>query len=239
MAERKSKAKPGPAVEEEANELPERARRKGNRITRVYTRVGDGGKTQLVGGREVPKSHPRLEAYGTIDELLVAMGAARDWLLVMCNKKDGPELHQLRTLLEKHLVHLQNKLFNIGGDLATPIEDRWKNMSLVTKTDIENLEAFIEALNKSLPPLRDFILPGGHPAATALHTCRVICRRAERAIARLGEQEPIGETVLPFINRLSDAFFVMARHVQHALVKAKLASPEDLWDPESLPPPLP
>jgi len=211
------------------------------RITRVTTRMGDGGRTRLADGREVPKSHPRLEAIGTVDELQVAIGAARDAL----ESAAGPIAAQAAAIgdrlrrIAEHLVHLQHLLFTLSGDLATPLESRWAEMPLVRREDIEGLERLIEACNALLPPLEDFVLPGGHPAVTALHGCRVVCRRAERAIERLGEAEPLGETVRPCINRLSDVFFVLARSVGRSLCEAGMIAEESIWRRGRNPPPLP
>jgi cob(I)alamin adenosyltransferase len=208
--------------------------RQGPRITRVTTRVGDGGQTQLVGDRWVSKSDPRLEACGAVDELQVAIGAARDALQTV----GGASRERLGRIGE-HVVYIQNLLFTLGGDLATPLDHRHPQMPLVRPEDVVYLERLIDACNRALPPLADFVLPGGHPAVTALHACRVVCRRAERAIERLAATEPIGETVRPFVNRLSDAFFVLARWVGATLHAAEMAEGEKLWRRDLEPPPMP
>jgi cob(I)alamin adenosyltransferase len=210
------------------------AKRAPLRITRVYTRIGDGGRTQLASGRAIAKSHPRLDAYGTIDELQTALGAARDAFAPLARKR----IRGLRRIAD-HLLYLQNLLFTLGGDLSTPLADRWPAMPLVAAADTAYLEKLIDALNAGLPPLADFVLPGGHAAVTALHGCRVICRRAERAIERLAEIEPIGEAVRPFVNRLSDAFFVLARATDARLRAAGLAPAETIWRRDLEPPPMP
>jgi cob(I)alamin adenosyltransferase len=199
-----------------------------HRLTRIYTRTGDKGTTQLVGGRRVPKNHPRLNAYGTVDELQVMMGAARDALAQTAAAHPDRDLNFLARLAQ-HLLYLQNRLFSISADLATPPEDRWPGMPLAGADDVQYLETLIDTLNRDLPPLKDFILPGGDPAVTALHVCRVVCRRAEREVETLAASEPIGEWVRPTLNRLSDAFFVLARRVRQELERAGVAHDEQVW----------
>lgn len=206
------------------------------RITRVTTRIGDGGMTRLVGNREVRKDDPRLEAYGTTDELQVVMGMARDALAAAAA---GPGAPALLPLLERHLVYLQQRIFTLNGELATRMEDRWENMPAIGAEDVAYMEAVIDALNRPLAPLKDFTLPGGHPAVTALHLARVVARRAERAVERLAAAEPIPAQARPFLNRLSDLFFVMGRRLQADLVAAGLAPEETIWTRELAPPPLP
>lgn len=128
------------------------------RITRVTTRIGDGGMTRLVGNREVRKDDPRLEAYGTTDELQVVMGMARDALAAAAA---GPGAPALLPLLERHLVYLQQRIFTLNGELATRMEDRWENMPAIGAEDVAYMEAVIDALNRPLAPLKDFTLPGG------------------------------------------------------------------------------
>jgi len=202
------------------------------RITKVYTRTGDAGTTRLVGGQVIPKDHPRLAAYGTVDELQVVMGAAVDALGAL-------RAHTLANNLLDHMLYLQNRLFTLGGDLATRIEDRWANMPLVGAADVDYMEDLIDALNGPLPPLKDFILPGGHPAVTSLHLCRVVCRRAEREVEALAAIEPVGESVRPFLNRLSDLFFVMARALAHKLRTEGLTPEETIWRRETPTPKMP
>jgi len=221
---------------EETEKAPRKTAR--YRITRVYTRAGDEGMTQLVGGRRVPKNHPRLAAYGAVDEIQVAIGAARDALraAVLAHPGVAPPL---LAALEPHLIYLQNLLFTLCADLATRLEDRWPEMPLPTPADVKYMETLIDALNAGLAPLKDFMLPGGHPAATACHVCRVVCRRAERELETLAAAEPIGELTRPILNRLSDLFYVLARRVAHDLERAGLASPERIWRRDLPRPPLP
>lgn len=208
------------------------------RITRVYTRGGDRGTSELVGGQRVPKNHPRFNAYGTVDELQVAVGAARDALHLTLFAHPDRSLDLLRQA-GPQLIYVQQLLFTLSGDLATRVEDRWADMPLPTAEQIDYMENLIDALNESLPPLKDFILPGGHPAATAVHACRVICRRAEREVETLAAVEPVGDLVRPMLNRLSDLFFVLARRIAHELNLAGLAPEEIIWRRDATPPPLP
>ena len=211
--------------------------REGNRITRVYTRTGDGGMTQLVGGREVPKRDLRLHAYGTVDELQVWIGVARDALHAVPVKDDA--LSAFLRLLDQHLVYIQNRLFTLSGDLATLLEDRWSGMPLLTPGDTVYLEQLIDAYNAPLPALKDFVLHGGHAAATGLQMCRVVCRRAERAVNELAARESIGELPEPFLNRLSDAFFVLGRRVFHELNTRGMTEGETIWQRDLPEPALP
>jgi cob(I)alamin adenosyltransferase len=212
---------------------PAEAPRRPLRITRVYTRVGDGGQTQISGGRWISKSHPRLEAFGTVDELQVAIAAARDAFSAI------EPLPGRMPNIARHLAYIQNLLFTLNGDLATPVEDRWDAMPLIVPDNVVYLEGLIDAYNADLPPLTDFILPGGHPAPTALHGCRVVCRRAERAIDRLAAVEAVGEPVRPFINRLSDTFFVLARSAGAELRGAGVPVEETIWRRDEAAPPVP
>lgn len=208
------------------------------RISRVYTRAGDAGSTRLVGGQLVPKDDPRLEAYGTVDELQVAMGQARDGLATAAAAAGEGGAAALG-LLGEHLRYLENRLFTLSGDLATRMEDRWPDMDLPSAADVDYMERLMDALNAPLEPLADFVLPGGHPLVTSLHQCRVICRRAERRIETLARMEPIGEQVRPFINRLADVFFVMARWADHELRRLGLKDEERIWRRDETPPRLP
>lgn len=217
---------------------PARAARRGPRITRVYTRTGDAGTTRLVGGQVVKKSDPRIESYGTVDELSVCMGHAREALREAIEARPPRERVGL-ALLAEHLRYLQNLLFTLGGELATRIEDRWEGMPITRKKDVTYLERLIDAYNDSLPPLKDFILPSGGPVALALHTCRVVCRRAERVIQTLADREAIGASALPFINRLSDLFFVLARWMAAQHSASSPESTEAIWDRSLEPPAIP
>lgn len=216
---------------------PKQAQPHHYRITRVYTRQGDQGATQLASGRKVPKNHPRLNAYGTVDELQVAIGVARDALNQTAAAHPGHDWALLERI-GSQLVFFQQRLFTLCADLATPLEDRRAGMPLPTAEDVLYIEQVIDLYNQDLPPLEDFILPGGHAAATALHVCRVVCRRAEREVEALAAGEAIGEEVRPTLNRLSDVFFVMARRVMRELERAGIARDEQVWHKDALPPPL-
>lgn len=247
---------------------PKPRARRGLRITRVYTRTGDGGTTRLAAGREVAKHDPRIEAYGTVDELGVWVGAARQSLasqLQRCRATAAAITAALNadartttarkraikttirnlTLLDRHLEYIQNLLFTLGGDLATPRADRFKGMPVIAATHTTYLERVLDAYNQDLPPLEDFILAGGGPMAIDLQTCRVVCRRAERRTCELAEREDLGKHVVPFINRLSDLFFVLGRWVVYELMDSATAaeeprrSGETIWRRDLRRPPVP
>lgn len=182
------------------------------RITKVYTRTGDGGQTRLVGGQKVPKDHVRIEAYGTVDELNAVLGLARTF-----NGSSGAELDAIRRI-DEILARIQNDLFNVGSDLATRATDRWPGMFRVGDEDVTRLEGWIDALNDALPPLKEFILPGGGQVGAFLHQGRTVCRRAERRVWSLMQvEEDVGEGCLRYLNRLSDLLFVLGRWAAKAL----------------------
>lgn len=200
------------------------------RITKVYTKTGDDGTTGLVGGQRVPKWDPRIEAYGTSDELMSVLGWARQELKGESARfADIGDVRKVDHLLE----FLGNKLFTLGGDLATRVSDRHPMMPVITGEDIVYLEKVCDAYNAQLEPLKDFILPGGSRTAAALHVARTICRRAERAVLMLAEKEETGE-VGKYLNRLSDALFVVARWVN-----LKMQVPDVTWNRDLPEPPLP
>ena len=188
------------------------------RITRVYTRSGDGGDTGLVGGKRVPKDTLRIEAYGTIDELSSIVGVARVF------NADAPAT-PARDRIEDILKRVQNELFDLGSELATPPEAFYEGMFRVTADDVKALERLMDECQKDLEPLNSFILPGGGKVSAFLHQCRTVCRRAERIVLRLGREEDIGAWPLRYLNRLSDLFFVLSRwSAKHA------GEPEYLWE---------
>jgi cob(I)alamin adenosyltransferase len=190
------------------------------RLNRIYTKAGDGGDTRLVGGQKVRKDALRIEAYGTIDEVSACLGLARTALI-------APAAPTGADALAAVLARIQNELFNLGSDLATLPDDRRPQQPVVEARHVTALEHDIDAWNESLPELRSFVLPGGGIVAAYLHLARTVCRRAERLIVRLRDAEPIGEQVLPYVNRLSDALFVMSRHASRIY-----GEPEPLWEPE-------
>jgi len=190
------------------------------RLNRIYTKAGDGGYTRLVGGQKVAKNAARIEAYGTVDELMACLGLARTALA-------SPGAPVGAAELEAIVRRIQNELFNLGSDLATLPEDRHPQQPVTEARHITVLEREIDAWNESLPELRSFILPGGGWVAAHLHVARTVCRRAERLVVALMASETIGPQVLPYLNRLSDALFVMSRHASRLYGEA-----EPLWEPE-------
>ena len=190
------------------------------RLNRIYTKAGDGGDTRLVGGQKVRKDALRIEAYGTVDELSACIGIARTQLT-------APGAPAEADALAKILARIQNELFNLGSDLATLPGDRHPKQPVIEARHVAALEREIDAWNETLPELRSFVLPGGGAVAASLHLARTVCRRAERHIVRLRDAEPIGEHGLAYVNRLSDALFVMSRHAARLY-----GEPEPLWEPE-------
>lgn len=170
------------------------------RIDKIVTKAGDGGKTRLATGEPVSKASARVEAYGAVDELNSAIGVAR--------------LHTAGdAVLDRVLERLQNDLFDLGADLATPHAPDLKFEPLrIQESQTLRLEAEIDALNEKLEPLTSFILPGGSPAAAYLHLARAIARRAERAIVALADAEKTSPEAVKFANRVSDLLFVATRH---------------------------
>lgn len=189
------------------------------RITKVYTRTGDKGETSLAGGRRVPKDHPRIEAYGTVDELNAVVGVVRAHL----KKAKGGGKPARR--LDAELDRIQNRLLDVGAILATLPGDRFKNMPEIASEEILHLEELMDDCQKNLKPLEEFLLPGGGITASFLHLARTVCRRAERLCVRLAREESVPPQVIHYMNRLSDAFFVLARWT--ALFQKE---PEHLWE---------
>jgi cob(I)alamin adenosyltransferase len=189
------------------------------RITKVYTRTGDRGLTRLVGGQQVKKNHIRIEAYGTVDELNAVVGIVRTW---SARSGAAPEVV---ARLDAHLHRVQNDLFDVGADLATPADSRWPNMNRVGDLEVERLEGWIDLLNDELPPLQEFILPGGGPVGATFHQARTVCRRAERQVLALMDvEEDVGDGVMRYLNRLSDYLFVAGRWAAKAMNE-----PEFMW----------
>lgn len=176
------------------------------RITRVYTRTGDQGETALVGGTRVPKDSLRIEAYGTVDELNAAVGLARAF------NQEAPAT-AARDRLEVILQRIQNELFDLGSELATPPDAFREGMFRVGDSEIAALERLMDDCEQDLEPLNSFVLPGGGRVSAFLHQCRTVCRRAERIVLRLQRDEAIGSGPLRYLNRLSDLFFVLSRWI--------------------------
>jgi cob(I)alamin adenosyltransferase len=188
------------------------------RINRVYTRTGDKGDTALVGGRRVPKDSARIEAYGTIDELNAIVGLARVFNAEQLDR--GEKYRWLDEVLRK----MQNELFDVGSELATPADAVYEGMWRVGAREVTALERLIDTCQKDLEPLKSFVLPGGGRVGGFLHQARTVCRRAERLILALSRVEPIGGDPLAYVNRLSDALFVLSRWVGR-----HLGETEYLW----------
>lgn len=170
---------------------------------KIYTKTGDLGTTSLLGGARVPKSDLRIDAYGTIDELNSYIGMVRDQPI---NEKRADFLKEI-----------QDRLFTIGADLATePGKDKVKKPDLHPE-DIAVLEQEMDIMDTQLPPLRAFILPGGHPSVSFCHLARTVCRRAERIAVELSKIEPVNELVIQYLNRLSDFLFVLGRKMSQEL----------------------
>lgn len=182
--------------------------------TRIYTKTGDRGETGLWGGARVQKDHPRIAAVGEIDELCATLGQARSHFVA-----DDARIDAM-------CRELQNLAFDLGAAVAAPGVPPPGNVTLDDGT-VRNLEAHIDAIEATLPPLKNFILPGGHPAAAALHVARAVCRRAERALIPLWRETPDPLRLpLQILNRVSDLLFVLARHCN-----ALHSVPDVLWEP--------
>jgi cob(I)alamin adenosyltransferase len=182
------------------------------RLTKIYTRKGDEGLTALGGGQRVDKDALRVQAYGTVDELNSALGVALAGGL-------APRLHEVLTVV-------QNELFHLGSDLCFLEEDKERfALPQIAERHVKQLEGWIDEFAAVVGPLENFILPGGSLGAAQLHLARTICRRAERELIALRRAEATSPYVLPYLNRLSDALFVMARYENH-----QRAVVEPLWD---------
>ena len=182
------------------------------RITRVYTRTGDDGTTALGAGQRVAKDSRRVEAYGTVDEANSAIGAAM--------------AAGLDPVLQVELRLIQNDLFHVGSDLCVTESDKAaRPVPRVEARHVERLERLIDRLSEDLPPLENFVLPGGSAGAAQLHVARAVCRRAERVVVSLAREETVGDSVIVYLNRLSDALFVMARWENR-----QKQVPDVLWD---------
>lgn len=188
------------------------------RIDKVYTRAGDLGDTSLIGGERVAKSAPRLECYGTVDELNAVIGLVIE-SLADCHA--GPHLVPI-------MRRVQNELFNLGTELATPSPDQRAKLPRIEQRHVEGLERDIDAVNDDLAPLTSFVLPGGGWASAHFHLARTVCRRCERLVVGLAATEDVGEFSIRYLNRLSDALFVWGRWSAH-----NDGQPEPLWDSRS------
>jgi cob(I)alamin adenosyltransferase len=176
-------------------------------LTRIYTRLGDGGETHLGDMSRVPKTHPRIEAYGTVDELNAQLGVALT-------------IDSLPDRYAEWLRRVQNDLFDVGADIATPFDADRERLRVVPE-QTEWLEQRCDEVNATLKPLKSFVLPGGTRAAAHLHVCRTVCRRAERLAIACGEE--LNAEVVRYLNRLSDLLFILSRGAN--------AGEEPLWEP--------
>ena len=180
---------------------------------KIYTKTGDGGKTSLLGGKKVAKSHDRIEAYGNVDELNSFIGFLKDQ-------------KEVEARIGNQFYWIQEHLFNIGSLLATESDFSGFELPSVTINEVKQLEAWIDRYTDELPELKNFILPGGNQVVSLCHLCRTVCRRAERGVVRLSENEPVDENILVFLNRLSDYFFIIGRKLAK-----DLEAPEVPWVP--------
>lgn len=172
---------------------------------KIYTKTGDKGMTSLIGGTKIPKSHLRIEAYGTVDELTSWIGLCRDLLTDETSRQT--------------LQEIQDRLFTLNSSLASdPAKEQKLHIPDLKETDVTFLEHEIDRMNESIPTMKSFILPGGHPTASQIHIARCVCRRAERCCVRMeAEGEEVEAIILKYLNRLSDHLFVLARYTVHQL----------------------
>ena len=184
------------------------------KLNKIYTKAGDKGKTGLVNGKRIFKDNIRIKAYGTVDELNSILGIVNLYT---------------RSSIKKITSEIQNDLFDLGADLATPIEAKPKYKPLrITSNQVDRIEKIIDKYNKKLKPLSSFVLPGGSKAASFFHNARTVARRAETLIVTLSKKENINEQALKYINRLSDLFFVLSR------VENDNGKKDILWKPGKL-----
>ncbi|HSR56922.1 MAG TPA: cob(I)yrinic acid a,c-diamide adenosyltransferase [Candidatus Binataceae bacterium] len=190
------------------------------RLSRIYTRTGDKGTTALVGGKRVPKESGRLEAYGTIDELNSIVGIVRTYLPDY-RERLGDDFGWYSEMLRR----IQNELFDVGSELATPPGAEYPEMHTMGEGEVKQLESEMDRMEQALEPLNSFTLPGGGVLNAFLHQARTVCRRAERVCWALKREEPIGDQLIVYVNRLSDHLFVQSRWIAK-----RLGEPEFLWD---------
>lgn len=179
---------------------------------KIYTKTGDKGQTSLIGGTRVPKHHIRIEAYGTVDELNSWVGVLRDSIAD----------EAVTTLL----IEIQDRLFTMGSLLAADPEKSKMKLPELEEADITRLEQAIDAMNEHLPPMRSFVLPGGHITVSHCHVARCVCRRAERNVTHLSETATVSALITQYLNRLSDYLFVLSRKLTH-----DLGATETPWKP--------
>jgi cob(I)alamin adenosyltransferase len=181
-------------------------------MSKIYTKTGDLGATSLVGGTRLSKDHDKIEAYGAVDEL-------NAWIGVL---SDSPQNSQRQAELKE----IQDRLFTIGADLASEATYTKKKLPDLFESDVEALEKLMDEMDKLVPPLRAFVLPGGHPAVSWAHVARTVCRRAERQVIKLAKQEEVNPLVIQYLNRLSDYLFMLSRKITQ-----EQNAPEISWKP--------
>ena len=191
------------------------------RINKVYTKKGDSGKTNLIGGSLVDKDNLRIEAYGTIDELQAIIGAC----IINIERLDIDK--HIKIDSKRIFCRIQNELFNLGSSLSRLDFDQNLNIPKIKEEDVHQLEIEMDKINKLLPELTSFILPGGSDVNVFFHIARTVCRRAERRCVALSKENYIDKNIVPYLNRLSDHLFVFSRWYSDLI-----GSPENLWDPK-------
>jgi cob(I)alamin adenosyltransferase len=179
---------------------------------KIYTKTGDTGSTSLFGGKRVSKSDLRIDTYGTVDELNSYIGLLRD--------------QSVNAIRKDILVEIQDRLFTIGSMLATEPGNIKVKIPVLSETDIQFIEKEIDLMEASLPPMKSFVLPGGHQSVSFCHVARTVCRRAERLAVALSDLEKVEESVIKYLNRLSDYLFVLSRKMTQ-----ELGAEETLWKP--------
>lgn len=190
------------------------------RLSRIYTRTGDKGTTALVGGKRVPKDSLRLEAYGTVDELNSIVGIVRTYVPAY-RERLGDDFQWYSEMLRR----IQNELFDVGSELATPPDGEYEGMHKMGEGEVKLLEEEMDRMEKELETLKSFTLPGGGVLNAFLHQARTVCRRAERVCWALGREEQINPQLIVYVNRLSDHLFVQSRWIAK-----RAGEPEFLWD---------
>jgi len=181
-------------------------------VSKIYTKTGDKGMTSLVGGTRISKDHLKIETYGTVDEL-------NSWIGVL---RDSPENASRKDILKE----IQDRLFTLGADLAAEPEQTKRKIPDLFESDIELLEREMDKMNEEIPPLKAFVLPGGHQSVSFAHVARTVCRRAERHVIRLSREEEVNPMIIQYLNRLSDYLFVVSRKITQELQTEEVA-----WKP--------
>ncbi len=183
-------------------------------MAKIYTKGGDKGETSLVGGKRVSKDHDKIEAYGTVDEL-------NAWIGVLSDASENASRREI-------LKEIQDRLFTVGAELASEPEQNRKKLPELFESDIALLEEQMDRYTEEIPPLRAFVLPGGHPVVSWAHVARTVARRAERQVIRLSRSEPVNPLIVKYLNRLSDYLFVLSRKVTR-----EQDAPEISWKPRT------